>query len=269
MPVDENSAASPPRRELVLLGTGTSTGVPMIGCECATCQSPNPRNHRTRTGVAVHAPEGTLLIDTSQELRLQLLREKISIAHSVVYTHGHVDHLFGLDDTRLFSHWLGHPLPIYLEESTEKTMKLAFHYAFQTPPPEAKGWSIPQFDLRRIGEEPFEVLGQRVVPIRLLHGRLPVLGFRFNDVAFCTDVSTIPDESWSKLEGLDVLVIDALRDKPHPTHFSLEQALEAIERIKPKRAWLTHISHSLEHETTNARLPANVELAYDGLRIPY
>lgn len=258
-----------PRQELVLLGTGTSTGVPMIGCDCDVCRSPNPRNNRTRTGVAVHAPEGTFLIDTSPELRIQLLRERIPVAHAVIFTHGHVDHLFGLDDTRLFPHRLGHPLPIYLEESTERTMRGAFSYAFRERPAEAKGWSIPQFDLHRIGEESFELLGQTVQPIRLLHGRLPVLGFRVNDVAFCTDVSTIPDESWAKLAGLDVLILDALRDKPHPTHFSIDQALEVVERLRPKQTWLTHISHQLEHEATNTRLPASVQLAYDGLRIPY
>ena len=275
MTKDATSTKAPERgddeigRELVLLGTGTSTGVPMIGCDCDVCRSPNPRNNRTRTGVAVHVPSGTFLIDTSPELRIQLLRERIPIAHAVIFTHGHVDHLFGLDDTRLFPHQLGHPLPIYLEESTETTMRGAFSYAFRTRPPEAKGWSIPQFDVHRIGEEPFELLGQTVRPVRLLHGRMPVLGFRFNDVAFCTDVSTIPEESWSKLEGLDVLVLDALRDKPHPTHFSIDQALEVVDRLKPRQTWLTHISHSLEHEATNARLPANVQLAYDGLRIPF
>jgi phosphoribosyl 1,2-cyclic phosphate phosphodiesterase len=257
------------RRELILLGTGTSTGVPMIGCDCDVCRSPNPRNNRLRTGVAVYAPDGTFLIDTSPELRIQLLREKITVAHAVIFTHGHVDHLYGLDDTRLFPHRLGYPLPIYMEESTEATMRAAFGYAFRERPPEAKGWSIPQFDVRRIGEEPFELLGQTVRPVRLLHGRLPVLGYRFNDVAFCTDVSTIPVESWSKLEGLDVLILDALRDKPHPTHFSIDQALEVVDRLKPKQTWLTHISHSLEHEATNARLPANVQLAYDGLRVSF
>lgn len=265
----QNTGDAGSRQELVLLGTGTSTGVPMIGCDCEVCHSPNPRNQRMRSGVAVHAPEGTFLIDTSPELRLQLIRERIDMAHAVIFTHGHVDHLFGLDDTRLFSFRLGHPLPVYLEASTEKIMRGAFSYAFRERPPEAKGWSIPQFDLHRIGEDEFDLLGLTVRPVRLLHGRLPVLGFRFNNVAFCTDVSTIPDESWSTLEGLDVLVLDALRDKPHPTHLSIDQALDVVERLKPKQTWLTHISHSLEYEATNARLPSNVQLAYDGLRIPF
>ena len=231
------------RQELVLLGTGTSAGVPMIGCDCDVCRSVNPRNKRMRTGVAVHVPGGTILIDTSPELRLQLIREQIPVAHAVLFTHGHVDHLFGLDDTRLFPHRLGYPLPIYLEEATEITMRSAFGYAFKKRPPEAKGWSIPQFDVHRIGEESFELLGQTIQPVRLLHGRMPVLGFRLNNVAFCTDVSTIPEESWAKLAGLDDLILDALRDKPHPTHFCIDQALEVVDRLKPKRTWLTHISH--------------------------
>ena len=259
----------PRRPELVMLGTGTSTGVPVIGCECDVCLSPNPRNHRTRSGVAVHAPEGTILIDTGPELRLQLLRERIRLAHAVIFTHGHADHIFGLDDTRLFAHRLNHALPLYCESWTEDNIRSAFRYAFLPPPREAHPGAIPQFEMLRIGEQPFELLGQHIQPIRLLLGRWPVLGFRFNNVAFCTDVSSIPDASWPLLEGLDVLILDALRDKPHPTHLSIDQALEVIERVKPKRAFLTHISHSLEHESTCARLPGNVELAYDGLRIPF
>lgn len=257
------------QRGLVMLGTGTSSGVPVIGCECDVCLSPNPRNQRTRSGVAVHAPEGTFLIDTCPELRLQLVRERIRLAHAVIFTHGHADHVFGLDDTRLFAFRLNHALPLYCEAGTEDNIRSAFRYAFLPPPREAHPGAIPQFDIHRIGEQPFELLGQTIQPIRLLHGRLPVLGFRFNNVAFCTDVSSIPDSSWPLLEGLDVLILDALRDKPHPTHFGVDQALEVIERVKPKRAYLTHISHSLEHETTCARLPGNVELAYDGLRIPF
>ena len=263
------TAYSDTRRELVLLGTGTSTGVPVIGCDCEVCTSPNPRNHRTRSGVAVFAPEGVLLIDASPELRLQLVREQIPLAHAVIFTHGHADHLFGLDDTRLFGHRLKQPIPLFCEELTEDNIRSAFHYAFRTPPPEAHPGAIPQWDLHRIGEAPFEVLGQTVQPIRLLHGRMPVLGFRFGNVAFCTDVSRIPDDSWEKLSGLDVLILDTLREQPHPTHFGIGQALDVGRRVKPGQTYLTHISHQLEIETTNARLPANVELAWDGLRIPF
>ncbi|MHC4879921.1 MAG: MBL fold metallo-hydrolase [Planctomycetota bacterium] len=268
-PAAAGSVAIPSANEIILLGTGTSSGVPVIGCDCETCRSPNPRNQRTRTGVAINTPQGTILIDTSPELRLQLVRERIAVAHAVLFTHGHADHLFGLDDTRLFAHRLGHALPVYCERFTEQNIRSAFHYAFRPPPPEAHKASIPQFDLRLIDDQSFEVIGQRIQPIRLFHGRLPVLGFRINNVAFCTDVSRIPEESFPLLSNLDVLILDALRDKPHPTHFSIDQALEVVARVRPKRTFLTHISHSLEHETTNARLPAGVKLAWDGLRLPF
>ena len=256
-------------RELVLLGTGTSHGVPIIGCHCPVCTSTNPRNNRTRTGVAVRTSEGTFLIDTSPELRIQLLRERIDLAHAVIYTHSHADHIFGLDDLRLFGYRLKRPVPLYCEEIVEQQIRAAYSYAFGDFDPTLHYGAIPQLELRRIGLEPFELLGVRVQPIRLIHGKLPVLGFRIGDVAFCTDVSFIPDESWPLLEGLDVLILDALRDEPHETHFGIPQALEAIERVKPKRAYLTHVSHYLEYEATNARLPAGVELSYDGQRFPY
>jgi phosphoribosyl 1,2-cyclic phosphate phosphodiesterase len=254
--------------EMVLMGTGTSTGVPMIGCDCDVCRSPNPRNQRLRSGVAVYAPEGNFLIDTSPEVRLQMIREQIQLIHAVIFTHGHADHLFGLDDTRLFPFRMKKALPLFCEEFTEQNIRSAFHYAFRPPPKEAHPGSIPQFEFNRIDTTPFDLLGFHIRPIRLMHGRLPVLGFRINNVAFCTDVNRIPDESWPLLEGLDVLVIDALRDEPHPTHFGVGQALDVIKKVKPKRAFLTHCSHKLEYEATNARLPSHVQLAYDGLRIP-
>lgn len=255
--------------ELILLGTGTSHGVPIIGCHCAVCTSQDPRNNRTRTGVAVRTPEGTFLIDTSPELRIQLLREKIDVVHAVVYTHSHADHLFGLDDLRLFGYRLKRAIPLYCEEAVESQIRASFSYAFAPPDPDQHYGAIPQLGFRRIGLAPFELLGIQVQPIRLLHGKLPVLGFRVGNIAFCTDVSLIPDESWPLLEGLDVLIIDALRQEPHATHFGIPQALEAVERVRPRRAYLTHVSHYLEYTETNARLPAGVELSFDGLRIPF
>jgi phosphoribosyl 1,2-cyclic phosphate phosphodiesterase len=263
------SVISSSLRELILLGTGTSHGVPIIGCHCAVCTSTDPRNNRTRTGVAVQTGAATFLIDTPPELRIQLLRERIDVAHAVVYTHSHADHLFGLDDLRLFGYRLKQAIPLYCEEIVEKQIRAAYSYAFAPHDPDLHYGAIPQLELRRIGLEPFELLGVQVIPIRLIHGKLPVLGFRVGNVAFCTDVSFIPDESWPRLEGLDVLVIDALRDEPHATHFGIPQALAAIERVKPRRAYLTHVSHNLEYSETNARLPKGVELAYDGLRIPF
>jgi phosphoribosyl 1,2-cyclic phosphate phosphodiesterase len=263
------SVISTSRRELILLGTGTSHGVPIIGCHCAVCTSTDPRNNRMRTGVAVQTGTGTFLIDTPPEMRIQLIRERIDVAHAVVYTHSHADHLFGLDDLRLFGYRLKQAIPLYCEEIVENQIRAAYSYAFAPFDPELHYGAIPQLELRRIGLNPFELLGVQVTPIRLIHGKLPVLGFRVGNVAFCTDVSFIPDESWPLLEGLDVLVIDALRDEPHATHFGIPQALAAIERVKPRRSYLTHVSHNLEYSETNARLPKGVELSYDGLRIPF
>jgi len=253
--------------QMILLGTGTSNGVPMIGCHCDVCRSSNPKNKRTRSGVFVEAPQGNFLIDTPPELRLQLVRENIGLAHAVLFTHGHADHLFGLDDLRIFGFYLKKAIPLFCEPEVELRIRSSFDYAFSDPPPRFPFGAMPNLEVHTIGIAPFDLLGLTVRPIRLWHGNLAVLGFRINDVAFCTDVSRIPDESWPLLEGLDTLVLDALREKPHPTHFSVGQALEVAERVRPRQTYLTHIAHSLEHEATNARLPPGVELAYDGLRI--
>lgn len=263
------TASEKSRGELILLGTGTSVGVPMIGCDCAVCTSLNPKNHRTRTGVAVNSARGTFVIDTPPELRLQLVREKVRLVEGAVYTHGHADHIFGLDDLRTSGWKLSRPIPLFCEETVERQLRSAFGYAFEIPSQDLHPGAIPKLEFQRIGLDPFEVLGQRVQPIRLLHGRLPVLGFRINDVAFCTDVSRIPDESWPLLEDLDVLILDALQNNPHPTHFGIAQSLEVVERVRPRRAFFTHVSHKLDYDATNARLPSGVELAYDGLRIPF
>ncbi len=252
---------------MLLLGTGTSIGVPVVGCQCATCTSSNPRNNRLRCAVVLGLPQGDLLIDTPPDLRTQLLREKISLVHATLYTHDHADHVFGLDDLRLFPYYLGHSMPVWCEEQVEQRIRKSFDYAFVE---ETKnyGGGVPQLEFQRITTEPFDLLGQRVVPIRLEHGRFRVLGFRFGRVAYCTDTNGIPPESWPLLEGLDVLVLDALRHKPHPTHFSLTEAVEAAQRIGARRTYFTHVSHDLEHAATNAALPAGMELAYDGLLIP-
>ncbi len=258
-----------PERKIRLMGTGTSVGVPVLGCHCDVCESNNPKNNRMRTGVLVETESGNFLIDTPPELRIQLLREKVDAVQGVVYTHSHADHLFGLDDLRIFGHRQKIDIPLYCEEIVEQQIRQSFNYAFREPSKEAHSFATPRLSFTRIGLEPFELLEEQIQPIRLMHGKLPVLGFRIRDIAFCTDVSEIPAESWQHLEGLDVLVLDALREGEHPTHFSLEQALAVVEKVKPKRAYFTHVSHSLEYEATNQRLPENVELAYDGLQIPY
>jgi phosphoribosyl 1,2-cyclic phosphate phosphodiesterase len=255
------------RGQLVFLGTGTSVGVPVIGCGCATCTSPNPRNSRTRCGLVLGLPGGNLLIDSPPDLRTQLLREKIGIVHAALFTHDHADHLFGLDDLRLFPYHLGGPLPVFCEEHVEARIRKSFDYAFQ-PDAHKYAGGVPQLEFRRITTEPFEVLGAPVVPLRLHHGRFRVLGFRFGKVAYCTDTNGIPPESLSLLSGLDVLVLDALRYQPHPTHFSLDEAVAMARQVAAKRTFFTHMSHDLEHDTVNAALPPGMELAYDGLRVP-
>jgi phosphoribosyl 1,2-cyclic phosphate phosphodiesterase len=256
------------RNQWILLGTGTSVGVPSIGCGCAVCQSEDARDRRTRCAVAVGLPEGVLLIDTPPDLRFQLLRERIGIVHAVLFTHDHADHLFGLDDLRLFPFYLGHPVPIYCESAVEQRIRRVYDYAFTDLEPTHPG-AAPQLEFRRIDAAPFQVLGSTIVPIRLRHGpRFEVLGFRLGGIAYCTDTNEIPSESWPQLDGLDVLILDALRRRPHPTHFSLEQAIAAARRVGAKRTYFTHISHDLPHEQTNRELPAGMELAYDGLRLP-
>lgn len=252
---------------MVFLGTGTSIGVPVIGCGCDTCTSIDPRNNRMRCGLLLGLPGGVLLVDTPPDLRTQLLREKIGLVHATVYTHDHADHVFGLDDLRLFPYMLGHSMPIYCEANVEARIRKSFDYAF-APEAAAYGGGVPQIDFHTITTEPFEVLGQRVIPIRLGHGRFRVLGFRFGNVAYCTDTNGIPPESWPLLTGLDVLILDALRFKPHPTHFSLDEAVETARKVGAKRTYFTHMSHDLEHAATNAMLPESMELAYDGLKIP-
>jgi phosphoribosyl 1,2-cyclic phosphate phosphodiesterase len=255
------------RGQMVLLGTGTSVGVPVVGCGCETCTSPDPRNKRLRCALVLGLPEGTLLVDTPPDLRTQLLREKVGLVHATLYTHDHADHVFGLDDLRLFPYYLGHAMPVYCEEQVEARIRKSFDYAFAAEAMNYAG-GVPQIEFRRIATEPFEVLGARVVPIRLAHGRFRVLGFRFGNVAYCTDTNAIPEESWPLLEGLDVLIVDALRPKPHPTHFGLDEAVEVAQRVGARRTYFTHMSHDLEHEATNRILPPGMELAYDGLRIP-
>ena len=188
-------------RRVLILGSGTSTGVPVIGCECAVCRSDDPRNHRTRCSVLFRFPAGNLLVDTSPEMRLQLVRERVGQVHAIAYTHHHADHLFGLDDARMFPRALGGPVPIHCEEETEDTIRRVFHYAFEQRAASIPSGGVPQIDFHRIAPGvPFHVLGQSILPIRLDHGRFQVLGFRVGDLAYCTDVSSIPEESWPMLE---------------------------------------------------------------------
>ncbi len=252
---------------LLVLGTGTSVGVPVIGCGCDVCTSKNPRNNRTRCSVLFGLPHGNLLIDTPPDLRAQLVRERIGRVDAVAFTHEHADHLHGLDDLRLFPFTLGHPVPLYCEPVVERRIRSVFDYAFSNAVPTHPG-GAPQLSLQSIDECPLEILGTTITPIRLMHGpRFQVLGFRVGNVAYCTDVKSIPDESMVKLQNLDTLILGALRYSDHPTHMSVDEALAMVELLRPKMTFLTHTSHELEYEAMNSRLPDHVKLAYDGQKI--
>lgn len=252
---------------MILLGTGTSVGVPTIGCGCPVCTSDDPKNKRTRSSAILGLPQGNLLIDTSPDLRQQLLREGIGLVHAVAYTHEHADHLFGLDDLRLMQFYLNGPVPLLCTERVEARIRKSFDYAFTEIEGLHQG-ATPKIAFRRIGDEPFDVLGARVTPIHLEHGpHFQTLGFRVGDVAYCTDVSAISPASMELLRGLDVLVLDALRPEPHATHFSLQQAVEVATELSPGMTYFTHTAHALDYTSTNALLPPTMRLAHDGLRI--
>ena len=254
--------------QMILLGTGTSVGVPAIGCGCPVCIGGDPKNQRTRASVILGLQQGNLLIDTAPDLRQQLLRERIGIVHSVVYTHEHSDHVMGFDDLRLFQFYLGKPVPIYCNAAVRRRIESAFDYAFSEIEPTHAG-AAPSVDIQEIARAPFDVLGETLIPIPLKHGpRFDVLGFRIGRVAYCTDVSEIPESSWPLLENLDVLILGALRPTPHPTHFSLDEAVAVAQRLGPKQTYFTHCSCHVDYAAVNASLPHGIEVGYDGLRIP-
>jgi phosphoribosyl 1,2-cyclic phosphate phosphodiesterase len=257
------------RRSLTVLGSGTSTGVPMIGCDCAVCQSPDPKNRRTRPSVLFRLSGGNLLVDTTPELRIQLLREKVSIVHAVLFTHYHADHIMGLDDLRPIGKALGHAVPLYCSGETEGKIRSTFAYAFEAQAEGLPSGWVPKLRFERIDSRPFEALGEKVFPIPLIHSHFDVLGFRIGGTAYCTDVNEIPRTSWPLLEGLDFLILDCLRYKPHPGHFGLADALDVVSRFRPRQTYFTHLSHDFDHEEVDARLPSGVSLAYDGLTFDF
>jgi phosphoribosyl 1,2-cyclic phosphate phosphodiesterase len=247
---------------LIVLGSGTSHGIPMIGCDCSVCTSGDPRDKRTRASALFSYDGHNLLIDTSPEIRLQCIACDIRRVDAILFTHFHADHIVGLDDVRRFNWLQDGPITLYGDRPTLERLRQTFAYAFVEDPdyPSAK----PELQMALL-DGPLELLGRRVVPIPLMHGPLPVLGFRVDNIAYCTDCSFIPDESRKLLRGLDVLVLDAVRRRPHATHFNLEQAVEEARRIGARRTYFTHIAHELKHAETNAELPPGMELAYDGL----
>jgi len=249
--------------QITFLGTGTSHGVPMIGCDCATCRSDDPRDRRLRPSIFIESPDGTkVLVDAGPDLRAQALTHNLRRVDAIVFTHGHADHILGLDEVRRYNALQKRAMACYGDAATVADIRQLFGYIFDPATP--KGGGLPHVELFTI-VGPFCIGGQEFVPVQILHGPRPILGLRVGGFAYLTDCSAIPDQSWPLLEDLDVLVVDALRDRPHPTHFSLRQAIETAGRIGARRTYFTHMCHDLGHAATCARLPTGMELAYDGL----
>lgn len=248
------------RLRMTFLGTGTSMGVPTLGCECHVCLSSDPRDRRTRPSVLFEYDGRAIVIDTSPDFRQQALQVNLKRVDAVLYTHGHADHILGLDDLRPFNLQQG-PIPLYADAETQETLRKTFYYIFSGATPNS---TIPEVEFKPI-QGPVELFGRRFIPIPVKHGEMDVLGFRVDKAAYVTDFSFIPPDSMKLLGNLDVLVLDALRDRPHPNHSTIEASLELVRQLAPARAYFTHIAHDLAHTRTNARLPAGVELAYDGL----
>ncbi|WP_263409995.1 MBL fold metallo-hydrolase [Terriglobus tenax] len=256
---------------LTFLGTGTSMGVPTLGCGCAVCASAvdgtQPRNRRTRTSARIEFNSRTVLIDTGQDFHVQAVREKITQVDAVLYTHGHADHILGMDDLRPLS--FANPIPLYADEETAATIERIFEYTFRK---QDRYTTSARVEMHRVSTAPgtqVELFGAAFQRIPVQHGRQTITGWRFGKAAYLTDLSSLPEESFPLLEDLDILILDALRRAPHPSHSNLENSIALAKRIQPRQAFFTHISHDLDHDTINAELPPNIRMAYDGLQVPF
>jgi phosphoribosyl 1,2-cyclic phosphate phosphodiesterase len=248
---------------ITILGTGTSHGIPVIGCRCTVCRSRDQRDKRSRTSLLVQTRELSLLIDVAPEFRQQALQRDLQNLDAALITHAHADHIGGLDDLRVFSERRHAAFPIYGPAAALTAIRQRFNYAFRKT---QTGGGKPQVKLIRVSE-PFAIGKQRIVPVPLWHGKLKVFGYRIGPVAYLTDVSSIPEDSYRHLRGLEVVVIDALRPAPHETHFHLDRAIEEGFRIKARMTYFTHMCHLLGHSATERSLPESMHLAYDGLSL--
>ncbi len=254
----------PQRLTITVLGSGTSVGVPTIGCPCPVCHSDDPRDRRLRPSVALRWDGHCVVIDTGPDFRQQALRAGLPRIDAVLFTHGHADHILGLDDLRPFNFLQSEAIPVYASEETLTIIRRVFAYIFHTGETES---SRPRIRPHAFDGSQIEIAGLRFAPVLVFHGRGTCHGFRFGKAAYLTDHSDVPEESLALLGGLDVLFLDALRYKPHPTHSTIEQSLRLVERLKPRQTWFTHIAHDLPHERAERLLPAGVGLSYDGLEV--
>ncbi len=246
------------------MGTGTSSGVPLIACKCLTCLSDDSRDNRLRCSVLIQSENITIVIDSGADFRQQMLTHKVDKLDAIIFTHHHNDHISGFDDVRAFNYIQNKPMPIYLNDKTLQYLKQVFSYAFDEL--EQIGGGVPQIDVNLIDASKFKIGDIDIEPIQLMHGNLEVFGFRIGNFAYCTDTNFISEESQAKLQNIDILILDALRFTPHPTHFTVAEALKIIEKLKPKQTYLTHIAHQIKHSECEATLPENVYIAYDGLQ---
>ena len=251
--------------DILFLGSGTSTGVPSLCCDCDVCRSTDPKNKRLRSSILVRNENNNLLIDTSTDLRQQCLVNNINNINHVLYTHHHADHVHGIDELRSFNFFNDTVIPCYGNKNTIREIRKNFSYIFSGTT--QIGGGLPKLKLNIINNETFALGGINITPLDIIHGKLLILGYKLNNCAYITDCSEIPEKTKEQLKSLDILVLNALGFDPHPTHFSLSQALKTIEKLRPKRAILTHINHKFDHEKISSKLPKGVELAYDGMDI--
>jgi phosphoribosyl 1,2-cyclic phosphate phosphodiesterase len=250
---------------LTVLGSGTSMGVPTIGCACRVCTSSDPHDQRTRPSIMLEYDGRCVLIDTTPDFRQQAIREKIHRVDAILYTHAHADHILGLDDVRPLSFRRDARIPLFAHDATASAVESIFRYIFDA---NYKYGGIARVEMNRINGA-VELFGARFEPVEILHGDAPIHGFRFGDAAYLTDFSEIPPQSMARLRNLDILFLDALRHNPHPTHSTVNNSLRLVDELKPRRAFFTHISHDLPHEETNRNFPDHVRLAHDGLRLEF
>jgi phosphoribosyl 1,2-cyclic phosphate phosphodiesterase len=251
--------------KITFLGSGTSHGVPMIGCNCEVCQSDNPRNKRLRSSILVEdTQKNRILIDCSKDFREQALKYKIDSLEHILVTHLHADHIFGIDELRVYNRITGKSIKLYLSEEFNKQIRDLFPYIYNEL--DQIGGGVTSIENMIISpNQSFKIDKFKITPIPVYHGKLPIFGYKINKIAYLTDCSLIPEESFKLLQDLDILILDALRIRKHPTHFSLDEAIETAQKIKAKQTYFTHMAHDLNHDETNATLPQNMQLAYDGL----